>query len=292
MIIDTFLFYNEINMLKYRLNYLYKYVDYFVLVESKYTFSGNEKKFYYEENKEMFKEFNDKIIHVKLDENNKPKMWKNRSWPKMNNTWMNEEAERNSIFKGIALINGIYTIEDDDIIMLSDVDEIPNMDKMNLIDKSKLNNMSSLYYQYSLYNPKKYHAYASGCKSKRCSRIFTYKWYKMNNVVHTNGFQSIRKSYGNIIDCGGWHLSDFGDTTFLINKYSEYSHSRDKEVIDLLNNESIKEILENSMFNKTSDMYVPIEDNDFLPPNYQMIIDLFPETHDYYRLSNGNFEKV
>jgi beta-1,4-mannosyl-glycoprotein beta-1,4-N-acetylglucosaminyltransferase len=227
-----------------------------------------------------------------LDENNKPKMWKNRNWPRTNNTWMNEEAERNSISKGIALISRISTIDDDDIIMLSDVDEIPNMDKIELIDKSKLNNMSSLCYQYSLYHLMKCSTYESGCKPKRCPRIFTHKWYKMNTGFHNNGFQSIRKSYGNIIDCGGWHLSDFGDTIFLTNKYSEYSHSRDKEVIDLLNNESIKEILENRMFNKTSDTYVPIEDNDFLPPNYQMIIDLFPETHDYYRLSNGNFEKV
>ena len=279
MIIDTFLFYNELNMLKYRLNYLYKYVDYFILVESKYTFSRNEKKFYYEENKEMFAEFNHKIIHVKLDENNKPNMWGNRKWPKDNNIWLNEHGERNAISKGIDKINRQYGINNDDLIMLSDVDEFPNMENIHLIDKSKLNNMASLFYQYNLFNINKSKKFESGCKDKRCTRIFTYKWYK---EFKKNGFQDIRKSYGNIIDYGGWHLSDFGDSEFIINKYSQYSHSQDGNVIALLNNDKRYEIIENKFFDKNSDTYTPIENNNFLPPNYKTLFELFPETH-YYK---------
>ena len=41
-IVDCFIFYNEIDMLLYRLEILNEYVDYFILVESKYTFSGKE----------------------------------------------------------------------------------------------------------------------------------------------------------------------------------------------------------------------------------------------------------
>ena len=44
MIIDCFIFYNEIDLLKFRLEYLYNIVDYFVLVESTTTFAGNKKK--------------------------------------------------------------------------------------------------------------------------------------------------------------------------------------------------------------------------------------------------------
>ena len=53
-IIDCFLFYNEIDLLNYRMNILNDVVDYFVIVESKYTFAGKEKKIYLEENKHLF----------------------------------------------------------------------------------------------------------------------------------------------------------------------------------------------------------------------------------------------
>jgi hypothetical protein len=49
-----------------RLNTLYPYVDYFVIVESDLTHSGENKPFYYEDNKERFNEFHDKIIHYKI----------------------------------------------------------------------------------------------------------------------------------------------------------------------------------------------------------------------------------
>ena len=62
-IIDSFIFYNELDMLKYRLSLLNDYVDYFVLVESNYTHSGKLKELFYEKNKELFAEFNHKIVH-------------------------------------------------------------------------------------------------------------------------------------------------------------------------------------------------------------------------------------
>ena len=40
-IIDSFIFYNELDLLEYRLSILNEYVDYFILVESSYTFTGN-----------------------------------------------------------------------------------------------------------------------------------------------------------------------------------------------------------------------------------------------------------
>ena len=47
-IIDCFIFYNEIDILNYRINTYSDLVDYFIIVESKYTFSGNEKELYFE----------------------------------------------------------------------------------------------------------------------------------------------------------------------------------------------------------------------------------------------------
>ena len=63
-IVDGFTFYNELHMLYYRLSSLYAVVDYFILVEATLTHAGNPKPLYYDSNKHLFAEFEDKIIHV------------------------------------------------------------------------------------------------------------------------------------------------------------------------------------------------------------------------------------
>ncbi|MGN1154356.1 MAG: glycosyl transferase GT17 family protein, partial [Candidatus Gastranaerophilaceae bacterium] len=107
MIYDCFTFFNELDLLEIRLNVLNDYVDKFVLVESTKTFTGMDKPLYYKENKERFSHFNDKIIHIVLDET--PNEY----------AWHNECIQRNSISKGLTNCN------DDDIILISDLDEIP-----------------------------------------------------------------------------------------------------------------------------------------------------------------------
>ena len=67
-IIDCFTFYNELDLLTYRLNILNDVVDYFVLVEATHTHIGKEKPLFYQENKHLFEKFNDKIIHVVVDD--------------------------------------------------------------------------------------------------------------------------------------------------------------------------------------------------------------------------------
>jgi len=62
-VFDSFIFFNELDLLELRLNILNDVVDYFVLTESPWTVSGNEKPLYYQENKDRFKKFNHKIIH-------------------------------------------------------------------------------------------------------------------------------------------------------------------------------------------------------------------------------------
>ena len=62
-VFDVFLFFNELDLLEIRLNMLYPFVDHFVINEATQTFFGSDKPFYYLENKERFKKFEDKIIH-------------------------------------------------------------------------------------------------------------------------------------------------------------------------------------------------------------------------------------
>ena len=63
---DCVLFFNEPELLEIRLNELYDSVDKFVIVETIENFQGKLKPLYFEENRHLFKKFEDKIIHIAL----------------------------------------------------------------------------------------------------------------------------------------------------------------------------------------------------------------------------------
>ena len=63
MIVDSFIFFNEFDILEGRLEYLYDHVDYFVIVESNLTFSGNTKPLYFMNNMSRYKKYLDKVLY-------------------------------------------------------------------------------------------------------------------------------------------------------------------------------------------------------------------------------------
>lgn len=115
-IYDCFLFFNELDILEIRLNELYDVVDYFVIVENPLTFSGNKKPLYFEKNKSRFSKFSNKIIHIVSP------MILNEG-----NPWVREAEQRNSI------LLGLKNAKNEDIIIVSDVDEIIKKEKIQEI---------------------------------------------------------------------------------------------------------------------------------------------------------------
>lgn len=105
---DCFLFHKEFDLLEVRLRHLYDWVDRFVIVEGSLTHRGDPKKFLYEENASRFAWAADKIKHVKVDLSMNPEKF------------AIENTQRN----GIAL--GVQDADPDDIIMVSDCDEMPS----------------------------------------------------------------------------------------------------------------------------------------------------------------------
>ncbi len=115
---DCFQFFNELDLLKLRLNVLDEVVDKFVIVESTVTFSGQPKPLFYNENKELFKEFRGKIIHIIVsDTPNGPGV---------------SPFDRD-VFQKNARSRGLTGCSKDDVIMYSDLDEIPNPAKIKEI---------------------------------------------------------------------------------------------------------------------------------------------------------------
>lgn len=112
MIYDCFPFFNELDLLDIRLNVLAPYVDKFVISEAAKTHTGKDKPLYFEENRERFKKFEEKIIYIRTE------------FPSeiANNPWECENYQRN------ALARGLEHASTDDWIILSDLDEIPDPD--------------------------------------------------------------------------------------------------------------------------------------------------------------------
>jgi beta-1,4-mannosyl-glycoprotein beta-1,4-N-acetylglucosaminyltransferase len=124
-IIDAFCFFNELDLLEIRLNVMNPYVDYFILVEASKTQSLISKPFYFEQNKDRYKEFLPKIIHVKVEDAVEG------NFQEYSSNWSMENFQRNCLLRGL---NQIPEIRQDDIVLISDCDEIPFIDKDPLYD--------------------------------------------------------------------------------------------------------------------------------------------------------------
>ena len=133
-IYDCFQFFNEETVLDLRLNILHESVDFFVIVESTTDHQGNEKKLNFDINK--FKKFQKKIIYVVVEDTletiKKPHIGQNS---------LVERHQRNCINRGLK------NCSDNDLVIISDVDEIPNLNKINLFNKKN---------RYAVFSQKKF----------------------------------------------------------------------------------------------------------------------------------------
>ena len=106
-IYDCFCFFNEIDILEARLRLLDEKIDFFVIAEAEYTHSGKVKGFMLESFRERLDPWWRKIVYIKVKDKGMPQ-----------DTWYLENVQRNRILEGI-------NPDDDDIILISDIDEIP-----------------------------------------------------------------------------------------------------------------------------------------------------------------------
>ncbi len=112
---DCFQFFNELDILKLRMQILDPYVDHFVISEATTTFSGLEKPMYYLENRELFKPFEKKIIHVTVEDT------------PPGDTHVRDTFQKNAVTRGLS------GASDEDMVIYSDLDEIPNPVKLKEI---------------------------------------------------------------------------------------------------------------------------------------------------------------
>jgi len=249
-IFDCFMFYDEKTLLDIRLNILNEYVDYFVIVESKYFHNGKERDLKF--NIDEYSEFKDKIIYIVHDKLNKDieslnssDNYSTRSKKIIFNAHIRENDQRNKI------IDGLKKADSNDLILLSDVDEIPNLEKINFKD---INNQILMfeqdifYYKLNRYLPSFIWFGTKACKKKkllnpqwlRNIKSNKYHFYRLDTIFSNTRY--INKIY---IKNGGWHFSNLKTASDIELKLKSYLHHRDYEVEELGINK-INELIQNN----------------------------------------------
>ena len=207
---DCFTFFNELDLLEIRFEELYDVVDWFIISESNMSHSGNPKGWNLESNWDRFAKFHDKIRYLKIDD-----------MPETNDNWVREKFQRK------ALLRGLEDRKDDDLIIVSDLDEIPRADIINLIkeDENKYEryvlNVPLFRYKFNflkwfqpVINQQMIVTRAYVFTEPEQERDYTHLWLPpAPDVVH--------------LDHAGWHFSYLGDEDTAIHKLKNFAHAEE-----------------------------------------------------------------
>lgn len=238
---DAFLFFNELDLLELRFNVLDGCVDYFVIVESAITFQGEDKEFVFEKHRSRFAKFEKKIIYFKVekyainfanlpyidDPRNSDEEILNEIYRFIDDCphfdkarefwWGNDFFQRECIWRALAVANP----GPDDLILISDVDEIPNPEtiikiKGDVLPKTLLCLRQHEFCYYLNY----YHN--SDWLGTCCFLYASFVNVSLNSIRF-----SAKRDEGlspQIVNNGGWHFTSVGSVAAIKKKITSWSH--------------------------------------------------------------------
>jgi beta-1,4-mannosyl-glycoprotein beta-1,4-N-acetylglucosaminyltransferase len=212
---NCFQFYNELDILEIRLQECWDSTDYFVITESSHTHSGNSKDYVLLDNWERFKPYADKIRRIQIDETLEEQK---KVFPNDSPEWIREKYQR------YALVKGIHDLNPEDLIVLSDCDEVPRGDLIEMIKHDEndydryLINVAQFHFRlnYLRIKPEPKFVNIMAVRGRAFTnfmseREFTFPWFKTpENSVY--------------VEHGGWHWSDFGNDEHVVNKLKNFCH--------------------------------------------------------------------
>lgn len=260
---DCFTFYNEFELLELRLESLDSIVDYFVLVEADKTQRNEDKPFYFLENKDKFSKFLPKIRHLMMNVSDLSSAYKG------DGDWIIENAQRDYIKQGL------FDAQSDDLIFISDLDEIPNPQILNNI----FSNQVILLAQCLLPPPPAPSVLANKFASIPCQllvraiELLEVSPVALNQTLHRyyldlakkDGFwqgtiltryknlptpqklRNLRTSLPQIAN-GGWHFSSMGGIDRVIEKTRIVCEGHSVEDSDTKYREFVKEMMEKGSY--------------------------------------------
>ena len=244
------MYYDEDLILDIRLNILNKFVSYFIICEANFNHNGSKREFQFNINK--FSKFKDKIIYIPLKE--QPKNVKKindsdslniKNSKILDNALLRENFQRNYLY------NKIKNFSDEDLIIISDLDEIPNLEyftykakitffeqkmfyyKLNLIHKNFIWYGSKIVKKKHLINPQ----WLRNIKSKK------YPLWRLDIIFSNTKYNSI-----NFIKNGGWHFTNIKSAEKIDHKMKNFLHHLEYEESGLNIKDVEKIIAEKKVF--------------------------------------------
>ncbi|MEG4862378.1 MULTISPECIES: FkbM family methyltransferase [unclassified Microcoleus] len=231
-IYDCFAFFNELDVLRIRIEELKDVVDKFILVEATTTFSGNPKPLYYQEFSHEFAQYQDKIIHYVVDD--MPEI--DYSQPVHLQAWPLDVHQKNCISRVLDSLD----CKDEDIILVNDCDEIPRKEALSEAIELLKNN------EFVIFVQDLYHGHLNNiasewwCGTVACKykdfKVRTYTQVRYSDKINTGldmsdpGYK--RSGYINSSQCfehpyivkGGWSFSWFGSELSRRYKLQSFAH--------------------------------------------------------------------
>ena len=234
------MYFDEEVVLDLRLNTLDRYVDYFVIVESTFTHRGDRRNLKFDHKK--FEKFKDKIIYLTFDK--EPDgieiVYKNDNEGEKSRKYILNAAKRENGQRDY-IVNGLQKASSEDLILISDVDEIPNLEEINLDnlkEKILMFQQDMFYYKFDLKLPNMVWSGTKGCRKKdllspqwlRNIKDKKYSLFRLDIIFSKIKYNSIK-----FIKNGGWHFSNIKSPKEIEHKLKSYLHHRefDEEPLSL-----------------------------------------------------------
>ena len=254
------MFYDEDLVIDLRLNILNEYVHKFVIVESKFTHSGKKRELLFDINK--YSKFKKKINYIVLE--NEPVdleiVHDNDTDDKKNSKYIMNALKREN-FQRNGIKKGLTNAKPDDLILVSDVDEIPNLSNLDLNeinDNIILFKQNFYYYKFNLKLEDMPWLGTKGCKYKnlkspqwlRNIKDKKYPFWRLDVLFSDKKYSNIK-----FIDNGGWHFSNMKTPEEIEKKMRTYLHHREYD-IKPLGTKKIEEMIKSkkSIYNLRADM--------------------------------------
>lgn len=223
VIYDCFPFFNELELLELRLHELDPVVDKFVLVESTKTFQKEAKELHYLKHRDRFKAFEAKIIHVVVDR-----------FPGFFSKFRRPSAWDMSNHQKAAIKHGLVNCRPDDVIIVSDLDEIPRADKVSAyatVPGTKV--FQQRCYSYYL------NCQLQTCPAELCvvkyNDMMYWKGPVMDSYANFKNVQEFRKRRNKTgagivqVEEGGWHFTYLGGVEAVMYKIRSLEHASEEK---------------------------------------------------------------
>ena len=215
MLIDSFLFFNEPELVELRIKYLNNLVDYFVVVEADITHQGKKKSWNFPRILESnLKEFSNKIQYHQL--NIDPEKIKNEeSW--IIDDIKGNDAHRVDNFQRNYIKTACEKFSNEDILIISDVDEIPSKQKLEFIKLCDFKKIAPIVFEQHLFH---IDCNFLRLESWRGSIVTT---MKVCNAHSPHALRRARNRISHFSDAG-WSFSSFGGPKKIKEKFEAFAH--------------------------------------------------------------------